>query len=237
MSVVIVAIVAGALTGLIRGGRFGAVLSTPLRAWPLLVIGVGLQAAPSAIDARFATPAALASYATLALFGLANLHLVGMPIFILGLAANAVPLALNDGMPVRERALVAADIIEPGEAATVTVNPPRRFEQPGDRLVGLADVIPVPALRTVVSFGDLVLAAGAMNIALRVVHPPRRRRSQVRPPRKPRPTPGSDDSNDDDEVDEVVDLRFPDGAIDLANNLAGDMAGHVPTGDPADAPA
>ena len=40
-----------------------------------------------------------------------------------------------------------------------------RTRRPSDRLTVLGDVVPVPALRQVVSFGDLILLAGVSDVA------------------------------------------------------------------------
>ncbi|MDP9405291.1 MAG: DUF5317 domain-containing protein, partial [Actinomycetota bacterium] len=85
---------------------------------------------------------------------------------VVGAALNAVVIFANGAMPVSREALLAV-ARHPYEFAPGK----HRLLEPGDPLPWLADVVPLPLLRTVVSVGDVVLAAG---IALLVTNLMRR---------------------------------------------------------------
>ena len=100
-----------------------------------------------------------------------------MGVLLVGLVLNLVPIAVNHGMPVRAAALVQVGAVDTGAGATsLHLGSKRHLERPSDRLVVLGDIIAVPAAHEVVSFGDLVLAAGLGAVAFDVVRRPRRRR-------------------------------------------------------------
>lgn len=178
-----VAVLVGLLVGYLRGGRLDHMGRRPVAAWPLLFAGVALQLLAGRIFGAWATaPLVLASYAVLVLFAGANLQLVGMTVVSIGMAANATVIALNGAMPVRPSAVVAAGLAAPDEAARLEGDAKRRPERQGDRMVVLADIIPVRPLREVVSFGDLVIAVGVADVIYNLMRPPRRRRRPAAPP-------------------------------------------------------
>jgi hypothetical protein len=81
-------------------------------------------------------------------------------------------------MPVREDAVVAANIAEPGELAGVDLGPKRHLADDSDRLMVLSDIIPVSFTREVLSFGDLVVSLGVADV---VYHLLRRRPASTVP--------------------------------------------------------
>lgn len=172
----VVAIVGGILAGLIVGGRLGNLAEREVRRWPLLGIGVGLQLVLSVADPPGGFGLLVLSYAALATFAVVNLHYVGMPIFLLGLGLNVVPILVNGGMPVRPEAIVAADIVGADELDTIDFGPKRHLETDDDRVVFLADIIPVSPFKQVLSFGDLIMSVGVANILMRLMQPLRLRR-------------------------------------------------------------
>lgn len=101
-----------------------------------------------------------AGLVALAAFVARNRHLLGFGVLLVGLAMNAAVVVANGGMPVRAEALVRAEVATAEELVTTDVGVGRHLERTDDVLVVLADIIPVRALRTVVSFGDLVAAMG-----------------------------------------------------------------------------
>lgn len=172
-----VAAVVGALLGWATGGRLGNVGRHPLRAVPLLGAGVVLPvlAELDAFDA-VSLGLVLGSMACLLVFCGLNLRLVGMGVVAVGLALNALVMTLNGAMPVRTTALVRAGVADDaGDARGLDLGARRRLERPDDRAAVLGDVLPVAPLRQVLSFGDLVVAAGTTDV---VVHLMRRRRSR-----------------------------------------------------------
>jgi hypothetical protein len=163
MVVALVAAVVGVLAGYATGGRLHHVGEHPLELWPLLLVGVVLQAlAPNGVVLVTALLCLLA-------WCLANLQLVGLAVVAVGLALNALVIAANGAMPVRPEALERADV-------GAELDGTRRLEEPGDPLTVLGDVLPVRPLRLVLSFGDLIVAVGTADV---VVHLMRRRRARL----------------------------------------------------------
>jgi hypothetical protein len=170
-----VAVIAGLVIGLAAGGRIRNLGSQRFRWWLLLPLGAVLQTVPELWEVPAALAMVLASYAALAAFAMANLHLVGMSVVMVGLALNVAPIVANGGMPVRAEAIVAAGISEPHDVEHLRFGAKRHLERPDDRLTFLGDVIPVPPLREVLSFGDLVLAFGVADVLARMLRPLHRR--------------------------------------------------------------
>lgn len=172
----LLAIAAGIVVGRMRGGRLSALSRAPVRALTLLLLGAALQLAPEVLGAEGASTPLLASFVLLVWFSLANRHLVGMPIVTLGLLMNFAPVVANDGMPVRPGALVGAGITTWEGIEGYDLGARRHLETDADSLTALGDIVPVPLLREVVSFGDLVLAAGLGSVTANLLQSRRRRR-------------------------------------------------------------
>jgi hypothetical protein len=102
-----------------------------------------------------------------------NFHLAGMGILGAGLALNLIAIVVNAGMPVRASALVEAGVVEAGEVDGIELTGYRHLERPGDPFPVIGDVVPLPIGTTVVSLGDLLVAAGA---AVAIANLTRRRR-------------------------------------------------------------
>lgn len=149
-----VVLVLAVLGGYLAGGRLRRLAHLDLR-WPwLAVLAVVAQLVIAPLPDGLAVPLLVASQLLLLAFILANHHLPGAWLIALGFALNAVVIDLNGGMPVAAEALRwlgGETAVDPGK---------HRLLADGDLLTVLADVIPVPGLRIVISVGDLVLAAG-----------------------------------------------------------------------------
>jgi hypothetical protein len=157
----VVAILLGGVLGLAAGGRLRNLGERRLAAWPLLFAGVFLQVLSNIPDGRLSVVLLVASYASLLLFALANARLFGMALVVAGLACNLLVIAANHGMPVRPAAVIDAGIVDrPEELADIRLQAKHHFERPSDRLMLLADVIPVRPLREVLSIGDVVMSFG-----------------------------------------------------------------------------
>lgn len=158
-----VALAIGALTGLLRGGSFKNLAHASFR-WPaFLVIGCALQVAAVVPGLDGASAVLLvASYAALLVFAVVNVAIAGMAIVAVGIALNAFVIAINDGMPVKAESIVAAGLAEDvAEAKRLEFRGKRHLATEDDRFVVLGDIIPIPIGRgSVLSYGDLVLAAG-----------------------------------------------------------------------------
>ena len=170
-----IAIALGLVAGLAAGGRPANAARHTLRLWPALLFGAAAQWLPELLDVpeSAAFVAVACSYLALVAFAVANLRLVGMPVVLVGLALNSAVIFPNGGMPVRGSAVVQAGLVEPDEVATIDFGSKRHLETEDDVLTILGDVVPVAPLREVISFGDLILAAGVADAVFRLLRPNR----------------------------------------------------------------
>ncbi|HEY2811992.1 MAG TPA: DUF5317 family protein [Acidimicrobiales bacterium] len=142
----------------------------------LLVAGAVGQVIAARMDSSGAFVVMLASLGVLVWFAIANLHLVGMGVVAIGLCSNIIPIALNQGMPVRAEALVHAHVVDAGDINSVELTAGRHLEQPDDLMVAFADIVPLAAGRAVISFGDLIIFVGTIDV---IVHLVRRQRPRL----------------------------------------------------------
>lgn len=169
------AVVVGLVIGLLAGGRLSHMSRRSLRGWLLLAAGIATQAAAGRVGGpESTTPLVLVSYGLLIGFAALNLHLVGMGVVMIGMAANAAVIGLNDGMPIRPAAVVAAGLATPEQAERMRADVKRRPERPGDRAVLLADILPARPLREVLSFGDLAIGVGVADLIVHLMRAPSR---------------------------------------------------------------
>ncbi len=169
LSVLVLALAVGFLTG----GRFAGLSSLRIRLAPLAIVGLVLQyLSPSRGDLPFLL--LMASFAMLTIFAAANLRTPGFPLILIGMLMNFLVIGANHGMPVTQHALIAS-----GQQDTLTELVRQGGEKhhlagPGDRLLFLGDVTPIPPpVRQAVSAGDVVAYAG---VAFVIVAAMRRRR-------------------------------------------------------------
>jgi hypothetical protein len=167
-----VTLLVGVLLGYLGGGRLERVGTVRLRLPWLLGAALAAQVALAVLAASGAGARPLArgllAVSLVAVIGFvwANRDLPGMWLALAGVAANAAVIGANGAMPVSREAIAYLG----GEAA---VDPGKhRLLEDGDALWWLADVIPVPGLRIVVSVGDIVLAAGVGIFVNRVMRGP-----------------------------------------------------------------
>ena len=191
MAFTVIAIAVGAVLGLLTGGRPSNIGRRPLQLVSLLVVSVAAQVVAETIDIgdTLALSVVLVSYVGLSAFAVANIRLVGMPVVLVGLLCNLTVIALNGGMPVRASAIVDARVAGADELSTLDFGAKRHLAEGDDRLMVLADIIPVRAIGTgdlrlraeVISFGDLILAFGVADVLFRLLRPldHRRRRSDA----------------------------------------------------------
>lgn len=159
----VAAVLIGLSAGLARpalGARSARIRITWL---PLLALGAIGTAASHLVPTDLATVVMGVALGTLLVFALGNAHVTGIVVIGAGLLLNLVSVVINNGMPVRAEALVAARIVDPSELSTVKMVAPRHLETDADRLGVLGDVLPIPVARTVMSFGDLIVIAGVMD--------------------------------------------------------------------------
>lgn len=182
MVLLVVAVLGGLAVGRLRAPLGAHAVRLELRRLPLLGIGAAGNVAAQLLHDDVATLAMGASLAVLLAFVAGNLHVTGIAVIGVGLLLNLGSVVLNDGMPVRGDALVAAEVVDRQELPTISFTGPRHLETERDRIGVLGDVLPLPVARQVLSFGDLVVVAGAGDAVREIA----RRRRRRRPPAEAR---------------------------------------------------
>jgi hypothetical protein len=200
LSFVLLVLAIAVIASLLRGGRFSRLAKAPLSWTWLLFVGVSLQvAADGLVIAGVLEPASAVSYGLLLgsqlvviAWVLANWQLPGLPLVAIGLMLNATVMAANGAMPVDPEAIAAL-----GRDGSELVRGKHVLMTDDTRLPWLADIWAVPPLRSIISIGDVVLAAGLIPITHHLMtyrSPSERRRDgsprRVRPPGGD-PAPGS----------------------------------------------
>lgn len=165
---------------LLRGGSLRRLADNDLRWSWLLFLGVGMQVAVDLAASRTYVGDGLAyvglatSQLVVLTWVLTNRRQRGMAMIGLGLLLNAVVMGANGAMPVDPDAVrrlgVDEVVVAPGKHELMTTR---------TRLPWLADVLPIPPIRTVVSIGDLVLAAGIATLVHHLMIPPPLGRSSL----------------------------------------------------------
>jgi hypothetical protein len=168
MPLVVVALVAGLVAGLLLGGNVRRLGRARLRGAGLLCGGAACELATRWVGGGAGAGILIAGYLLMICFALRNLAITGMVLVAVGLAANLTVIAVDRGMPVR------------GLAAGVSDGWRHHGERPGDRLTGLADVVPVTPLGETVSAGDIVLSLGVATAVVSLTRPRRRPAPQLR---------------------------------------------------------
>ncbi len=158
-------LVLAVVVGLVFGGSLTNLAELSFRWWPLALIGLALQFVPAGSH-MWAVALLILSYVVLTAFVAVNLRLPGMWLIALGFVLNIVVIGANAGMPVADGALRTAYgrgyAEQRRELASGAGGAKHHLQRPSDRLIALADVIPVGApVRIVTSAGDLLSLAGA----------------------------------------------------------------------------
>jgi hypothetical protein len=167
MPFVLVVVALGVLVSYARGGRLRRAAYAPLNWRSLLFLGVALQVTVDVLAAREVLGDAtavgwvvlLASQVLVVAFLIANRYLPGVFLVASGLLLNAVVMAANGAMPVDPAAIQALGIGE----VEVPLGKHTLMDE-STRLPWLADILPLPPLRTIISVGDVVLAAGVIPL-------------------------------------------------------------------------
>jgi len=181
MRLILAAIVLAIAIGYALGGSLRNFGGDRLR-WPLLAVaGLALQLWPvSATRSALGFGLLMASFGLLFVFGVLNWRRAGFPLIVVGLCMNALVIGVNHGMPVQRQALVRS-----GQGATLVLlekegGAKHHLAGPGDNLLFLGDVIPVPKpVGQVVSLGDVATYAGVMWFVVASMQPSRRRHVEV----------------------------------------------------------
>lgn len=160
MIITVAAAAIGLVIGLCRGGRLRNLTRVDIRWAPLGLFGLaaitwaqtGASDAPELLLASGLVAAGVA--------GLRNARIVGLGVVGVGLLTTAAPLLANGTIPVDPRALAEVTATPRPEIAAEDLEPGRRLIDDDTLLAGLGEVIPVPELGLVLSFGDLLIAIG-----------------------------------------------------------------------------
>jgi hypothetical protein len=161
----VLAAAGGLAIGRARRPVGGHAAQAHLRLGSLVIVGVALALLSASVHGDVSVLAQALSIAVLAAFAGANRNVTGIAVVGVGLVLNLAAVVLDNGMPVRGEALVAADIVEPGHVADHDIRAPRHLETDADAFGWLGAVVPVPGLRQVVSFGDLIVLVGLADAA------------------------------------------------------------------------
>lgn len=186
MPLVLLILVVSLAVGWLAGGRVQHLAEVQLRRAWLVFVAVGAQLVLALVSALSGAGDVagrpLLTISQLALLGFiaVNRHQPGMPLVLAGFALNTAVIVANGAMPVDPAALVrlgADGVVDPGKHQLLT---------DATRLPWLADIIPVGAIRSVISVGDIVLGAGVAVLVIAQM-----RRFPRRPGRtlRPRPVP------------------------------------------------
>jgi hypothetical protein len=159
----VVAVLGGLVAGRLARPVGARTVRIHLRRLPLLAVGAVGTAVAQALDGDVATLLLAGSLGVLLAFVAGNAHVTGVIVIGAGFLLNLMAVVLNNGMPVRGGALVAADVVEVEELPSTRFDGARHLETSTDRLAVLGDVLPIPIAREVVSFGDLIVMAGAAD--------------------------------------------------------------------------
>jgi hypothetical protein len=170
MGITAAAVVVGLAIGWARGGRWRHLAERRFAGWPLLGGGIALQLAAGLASGRWQTGLLLASYAALMAFVVLNVDKTGMPVVLLGLLLNSLVVAIDDGMPVRRSALIAAG--GASRLGHLNLTGKHHLAASGDHLLALSDIIPVKPLHEVVAVGDLFVAAGLVLVLVTLLQAP-----------------------------------------------------------------
>ena len=169
MLLALATLVPAVLVGYLRGGRLRRLTEVRLAGLPVIGVAVAAQAALallSVVDGPVETVGRgllAASLAAVLAFVWINRRLPGMWLVAIGFLLNAAVILPNGAMPVSPEAIAALGgdgAIDEGKHRLLT---------DGDVLPWLADVIPVPGLRIIVSVGDILLALGVAVLVARLM--------------------------------------------------------------------
>jgi hypothetical protein len=155
----------GVLLGWGLGGAARNLAHVRIALWPALPVAVILQVIPipggsEGLAGQLPFIALLISFGLLAAVAAANWRLRGFLLILVGVVLNAIPLVINQGMPVSGAAVVDVG----GSVDDLPRERGGKHHLASDRdvLTFLGDVFPVRApFREVVSLGDLLMYGGA----------------------------------------------------------------------------
>lgn len=172
----LVVLLGAVLLGYARGGDLDRLGHLPLR-WKRLVVAALVLQVLGGLAGGWRYPLGLAlSAALVAVFLVLNRGVMGTGLVALGLASNALVVALNGAMP------VSGDVMGRARLSTQDIvsgaDPRHALMGPGTHLSWLGDHVPVflPGRSEIVSPGDVLVAAGLAELVVVGMGARRRRR-------------------------------------------------------------
>lgn len=161
---------------LLRGGRFHHAADNRLYWLPALLLGLGLQTLLDLLASRdLVGPVGTVSLLLMAeagvlAFCIRNWFRRGMALIAIGFTLNVLVILANGGMPVSPDAIVFLG----GDPSAAVIAGKHHLMTSDTILPWLGDVIPVPRpASTILSIGDIVLAAGMIPFAHDLMTPDR----------------------------------------------------------------
>lgn len=153
----------GVLAGLAFGGDWRRLARLEILWWPLLAVAIALRVVGLVVP--FPLVLYVAALVATGIVAVANRRLQGATLVAAGTALNVLVIVLNGGMPVDGEAARAAGAAQyAGDALHVPLT--------ATTAMGLlADIIPVPLVRSVYSVGDGAIAVGAFVLSFSWVRP------------------------------------------------------------------
>ena len=173
---IILAVCAGLVVGFIRRGRLASIARTHVRRPEFLAVAIGSSLLVDLTDAGPSAAIAVLGLTGGLAFAAVNLHLAGMTVIAVGIAANLVPIALNGAMPVRPEALVEAEMVTTDELPRVVLHGARELADDSTMLAVLGDTFPLRWTKQVVSLGDLIMMVLLADVVANLMLQRRRRR-------------------------------------------------------------
>lgn len=175
-----VVVLIGFLVGLVRGGSWRNLAGAKFRLVSVIFVGVAFQVAAALLSSvdhgRLSIALVVTSFAAVFAFAAANWRLPGMALVALGALSNLIVIWANQGMPVSRSALDRAGFTDAYVAGRGGARGAHHLLSDSSRLTPLADVIPLPLFRNVVSAGDVVIWAGILLLVQDLTAGPRGRR-------------------------------------------------------------
>ena len=150
-------------------GSWTQLIALRVRAFWLLALGLGIQAALEFIDFPHAEietvgyAILMVSYACILAFCLANIPSAGFGVIAIGVAMNALVIGLNQGMPTKP----VGNDAHGNRVYKPVVQTVKHRQTTDDDLFAILDdriLLPKPA-DSLVSFGDLVISVGICELA------------------------------------------------------------------------
>jgi hypothetical protein len=161
----VLAAVGGAAAGRLRRPAGGHGARPHVVRWPLLAAGLALLLLASVTHDDTSVVSAALGLAVLAAFAGSSWQVTGLAVLGLGVVLNLAAVVLNNGVPVRPRALVQAHAATSENVGRHHLSDPRHLETDSDHYAWLGAIVPVPIVHEALSFGDLLVLVGLADAA------------------------------------------------------------------------